>query len=884
MLIPHRLTCNHQPFPLGIDDLHPVLSWQLATSQRSQVQSAYHLRVASTLEGLADQQDDLWNTGRVDSDQSVQIRYAGRPLESRQRYYWTVRVWDGAGEPGEWSEPAWFEMGLLDPGDWESQWISHPEGSWAEQRPAPYLRKAFLLKRGVRRARVYICGLGYHELYLNGSRVSDHVLDPAFTRYDRRALYVTHDVTELLQAGENVFGVILGNGLFNQSARDAWYFEKAPWRGSPRLRFQAHIELDDGSQVVLSSDPSWKTCEGPIRFDGTRLGEIYDARLELPGWNMPGYDDNAWMPARLVDGWHGKLSAQTLPPVKVTRVLHPVKLWQTPRGTTVFDLGRNFTGWVRLRLSGPAGSEVRLSFGELLGADGSVDQSNLNSLVFEGEVQVDRYILKGGGQEAYEPRFTYHGFQYVEVAGAVGELTLDDLEGRVVHTAFERAGNFASSSDILNSLQSCTEWSYVSNFVGYPSDCPHREKNGWTGDAHLAAEAGLYNFHAETAYAKWLDDIADEQREDGALPGIVPTSGWGYEWGNGPCWDSAAILIPWYLYLYCGDRAVLERAYPLMRRYLDYLGEKSQDGQLIALGLGDWVPPYGQPEDYTAPLRLLSSAYFYMDARIAAQTATLLGHSDDAARYTTWASRLFERFNHLFYDPISGLYASGSQTAQGMALWAGLVGHENRLRASRQLVSAIRQQKGRINAGIHGAKAVINALSENGFHAQAYRLITQPQFPGWVWWLSQGATTLWETWNGDSSRNHIMFGDISAWFYKYLAGIRPDPEYPGFKRVIIRPYLPDGLDWVRAEHESPYGMIRSAWQREARGDACHYRLEVSLPPNTSGLVFLPKCDLASLRLDDMTLKEAGMRFVQQRLGGAAVPIGSGDWVFAGKLI
>jgi alpha-L-rhamnosidase len=874
MIIIQHLSCNDQTNPLGIDIVPPLFSWQLSSSERDQSQSAYQVLVASNLQDLRQSLGTLWDSGRVESDQSVQIRYAGRVLESRQRCYWQVKAWDQDGVESPWSEPAWFETGLLSPSDWNGQWIAHPEASWAGIRPAPFFRKPVSLGT-VRSARVYLCGLGYHELYLNGARVGDAVLSPAFTRYDRRALYLTYDVTDLLKPGENVFGVILGNGFYNQAARDAWYFEKSPWRASPRLLFQAHIEMEDGSEVVVSSDASWKTAEGPILFDGTRLGEIYDARLEMPGWDRPGFNDSTWLPARIVDPPHGKLAAQNLPPTRITRVLRPVKMWQTPAGATVFDMGQNFSGWARLRVSGPSGCEVKLRYGELLMPDDALDQSNLNTLVYpeQGEVQVDYFILNGSGEEVYEPRFTYHGFQYVQVEGAPGELSLDSLEGRVVHTAFEQAGLFACSNEQVNQLQTLTEWSYVSNFVGYPTDCPQREKNGWTGDAHLAAEAGLYNFNAATAYWKWLDDLADEQREDGALPGIVPTSGWGYEWGNGPCWDSAAILIPWYLYLYRGDKAILVRSYPMIRRYLEYLGEKSHGGELVSLGLGDWVPPFGRPEDYTAPLTLLSSAYFYMDALIGSRVAALLGYHEDAYRYAGWVGELSRHFNDLFYDPVSGLYAGGSQTAQSMALYAGLVQPEERPRAARQLVAEIRQQKGRINVGIHGAKAVLNALAENGFHAQAYHLITQPQYPGWAWWLSQGATTLWESWDGKASRNHIMFGDISAWFFKYLAGIRPDQ--PGFKRVVIRPYLAEDLKWVRAKYESPYGPIHSAWQRRNGS----LRLEVALPANTSGLVYLPKPRPGSVLVDGAPLEESGLTYVQQRTGGMVIQVGSGERTF-----
>lgn len=881
MITTCRLVCDDLVNPLGIDDTHPLFSWQLRSPKRAQVQTAYHVLVASSLESLDQGQGDLWDSGQVQSDQSVQVRYAGRPLASRQRCYWKVKAWDRDGVEGPWSEPAWFEIGLLQATDWRGQWIAHPEGSWSEIRPAPHFRKEIVLPAAAVRARVYLCGLGYHELYVNGQRASDAVLNPAFTRYDRRALYVTYDVTGLLTQGVNVFGVILGNGFFNQAARDAWYFEKSPWRASPCLLLQAHVELEGGSQVVITSDASWQTAEGPIRFDATRLGEFYDARLELPGWNTPGEwaAEGGWSPARIVEGPRGKLSAQSLPPVKVTGMLNPVKMWQSSRGTLIFDMGQNFTGWARVHLRGSAGTEVILRYGEKLVEDGNIDLTNINQLVYEGEVQVDRYVLKGGGEEVYQPRFTFHGFQYVEIEGAPGELSLEDVHGCVVHTAFERAGTFTCSSSLINRLQSCTEWSYVSNFVGYPTDCPHREKNGWTGDAHLAAEAGLYNFQAAAAYRKWLEDMADEQREDGALPGIVPTSGWGYEWGNGPCWDSAAVLIPWYLYLYRGDRGVLESAYPMIRRYMEYLGTASRGGELIALGLGDWVPPYGRPEDYTAPLTLMSSAYFYMDARIASQTAALLGFPADAKRYETWADRLYERFNGLYYDPISGMYAGGSQTALSMALYAGLVPAEERPRVSRQLVTEIRQQKGRINAGIHGAKTVINALAENGFHSQAYQLITQPQQPGWVWWLEQGATTLWEDWRGEYSRNHIMFGDISAWFYKYLAGIRPDVESPGFQRVIFRPFLADSLEWVKAEYEGPYGQIKAAWQRGERS----LRYEVELPPNTTGRVHLPKVRPGTARVNGETLEQARLSFIVQRTGGLVIQVGSGTWVFENEL-
>jgi alpha-L-rhamnosidase len=876
MLTVDRLTCNHQAQPLGIDDPRPFFSWQLRSRERGQFQAAYRLLVASTPALLSENQGDLWDSGQVTTSECLQIRYSGRSLASRGRCYWKVKVWDAQGRQSPWSQPAWFELGLLQPEDWQAHWIAHPDASWEAISPAPFFRRSFYLEHPPEVARVYICGLGCYELYVNGSRVDDRVLDPAFTRYDRRVLYAAYDVTPLLREGDNVFGVVLGNGLYNQAARDAWYFEKAPWRASPRLLFQAHIASAGRREMVLTSDASWQVTTGPICFDGLRLGEVYDARLELPGWAAPGYDDSGWRAARLVEAPRGRPSAQYQPPARVMSRLSVVKSWMTTAFTTVLDFGQNFAGWARLRFTGPAGAEVRLVYGELLSPKGRVDQGNINTLVYEGEVQVDRYILKGGSEEVYEPRFTYHGFQYLEIE-APSSVHLVDAEGCVVHTAFQPAGMFDSSSELLGQIQSAVEWSYISNFAaGYPTDCPHREKNGWTGDTHLAAEAGLYNYDAALAYWKWLDDLADEQREDGSLPGIVPTSGWGYQWGNGPCWDSACILIPWYLYLYRGDRAILERTYPMMVRYLEYLYARS-GGSPFALGLGDWLPPFGAPEDYTAPLAVLSSAYYYMDARVLAQVADLLGHTEDARRFDQWAAQMREGFNRRFYDPASGLYAGGSQTAQGMAIYAGLVDPAEQPKVARQLVRAIQQQKGRLNAGIHGAKAVPNALAQSGFYAAALDLFTQPEYPGWAWWMAQGATSLWESWNGADSRNHIAFGDVSAWCFKYLAGIQPDPQQPGFKHTIIRPYMAPELDWVRAEHASAYGMIFSMWQRAAG----QYQLEVRLPANTSGVVYLPRSAAGSVRVDGAALDQSGLQFSHQRTGEIVISLGSGDWMFNG---
>ncbi|MEJ5169873.1 MAG: family 78 glycoside hydrolase catalytic domain, partial [Fimbriimonadales bacterium] len=633
-------------------------------------------------------------------------------------------------------------------------------------KPAPLLRKEFDAKPGLLRALAFVSGLGYHRLTINGRPAHDSVLDPPFTRFDRRVLYTVHDVTGLLRRGRNAIGLVLGNGFLNVPARDAWNFERAPWREPPMARLQLLLEYADGSTQVVGTDGTWRIGEGPWRWDAVRQGEVYDARLETPGWDEPGFDDSGWQRASVLSGPKGKIAALKSRPCRVTETLRPRYVREVKPGVFVFDLGQNIAGWVRFRVRGPAGTEVRLLMGEKLHADGTVDRSNLSGLVYDPFFSEVRYILRGGGEETFESAFAYYGFQYVQVEGWPGTPGLDDLEGRVVHTDFPRAGD-VRSTPLFDWIQDATLWSYRSNFVGIPTDCPHREKNGWTGDAHLATEQALFNWDNAAGYLKWLDDLMDEQREDGALPGIVPTGGWGYTWGNGPAWDSALVLIPYYLYVYTGDAGVLARCYESMRRYVDYL-ERNSKNLLIPFGLGDWVPAKTE-----TPADITSTAYFAIDADIVSLTASLLGRPAEAVRYATLAKNVRTAFRSAFLSE-DGTVGLGSQTAQSCALFQDMLKLPQKPEAFQRLVERIAQDGGKLDVGILGAKYLFHTLSEGGRHELALDLLFRTDQPSYGWWREQGATTLWETWDGNASRNHIMFGDVSAWFYKQLAGIRPD--------------------------------------------------------------------------------------------------------------
>ena len=825
------LRCEYLTDPLGIDVVQPRLSWKLESQWRGQKQTAYQVLVASEEKLLREGKADLWDSGKVASDQSIHVVYAGKALVSRTRCYWKVRVWDKDDKPTPFGSVAVWEMGLLTPQDWQGKWISAPGGEDKSPQPAPLFRKAFTLPKRPQSARVYICGLGYYELHLNGAKVGDHVLDPAFTRYDRRALYVTYDVTRQLRKGPNALGVILGNGWYNMHTRAVWDFDKAPWRDRPTVQCQLEVTFDDDSKMTIVSDATWRVTTGPIVFDSIRNGEKYDARLEKPKWDAPETADGDWPSAQVVGGPRGVLTAQMLPPIKVTKTVRPVKLTESKPGVYVFDIGQNLAGWARLRVFGPAGTEVVLRYGERLNEDGTLDQKEIGQHIKSGKPQTDTYILKGQGTEVWEPCFAYYGFQYVEVTGLPGKPDLGTLEARVVHTAFDQAGEFECSNRLFNRIQRNTLWSYVSNFVGYPTDCPHREKNGWTGDAHLAAETGLYNFDAASAYTKWLDDLKDEQRPSGELPGIVPTSGWGYQWGNGPAWDSAYVLIPWYLYQYCGDTRILAEHYDRLKLYVDYLTSKAKD-HIVAIGLGDWAPA-----KTTTPEKVTSTGYYYRDALIVSKAAALLGKTEDAKKYADLAAAIRDAFNKEFYDAKTALYDGGTQTALSCALYHGLVPDPERAKVLAKLVEMIQAKNGHLDAGILGTKYLIDSLTAAGRADLVYGMATKTDYPSWGRWLGEGATTLWEQWDGNASRNHIMFGHISAWFYEVLAGINPDPEAVGFKHIILKPQLVGDVKWVRAEHESLYGTIRSEW--EIRGGK--FNLRVAVPVNTTATVYVP-CD------------------------------------------
>ncbi|MDA3924368.1 MAG: family 78 glycoside hydrolase catalytic domain [Kiritimatiellae bacterium] len=711
---------------------------------------------------------------------------------------------------------------------------------------SPAFEKSFNLQQDVAEATLHISGLGFYEASLNGRKIGCKVLDPIPTKYDKRVLYSTYDMTDMLKKGKNTLNVLLGHGWYDMRSVSVWNFDNAPWRDFPRMIAQLEIKYEDGSRAYVFSDQSWRQVKSPIGYDCIREGVVIGKTHP----NAPDLEKKKIM-AIFVSAPKGKLSASTLPSSVVTQTLKPKKVTQLGEGHWMVDFGQNTAGWVNLQIKGQkAGDVVKLVYGERQAENGGLDNKSISAhfrypastaLVSDGFFQTDHFICSGQAEEIYYPRFVYHGFQYVEITGLKIKPTADSISAAVIHTDFKSAGSFECSNDLLNKLQQATLWAYKSNFVnGYPTDCPHREKNGWTGDASLASELGMYNFHNVAAYEKWVDDLMDEQRGDGNVAAIIPTSGWGYQWGNGPAWDSAMAIVPWMLYVYKGDIQILERSYDRIKLYVDYMSTRAKD-DLVYHGLSDWTPAKSK-----VPAEVTSSGYYYLDAMIVARIAELLGNNADAKKYNDLAERIKTAFNKKFYKG-SGVYSIGAQTALSCALHQGVALTDNIAATQKALADIVAKDDCVPDFGILGSKYIFRSLSEAGRSDLAYKMLNKTERPSFGKWIvKDGATTLWEDWDQGSSRNHIMFGDFSAWMYQYLGGIRlsddvsavakkVDSSKVAFKEFIIAPDPVDGLDWVKADHDSPYGMIRSHWVKSANG----FKLEVDIPVNTSAIVYLP---------------------------------------------
>jgi alpha-L-rhamnosidase len=868
-----NLKCEHLQNPIGLDEPHPRFTWQIQSEQPGYLQDAFQLVVGTDNEKVASGTGNVWESGSVNSS-TIPAVYNGPDLQPFTRYFWSVRVKDENGGWSDWASVAWFETGMMQQTNWKGKWITDTYDY--NVKPAPYFRKEFSAKKEVESARAYIAVGGLYELFINGQRIGDHRLDPTYTRFDRRNLYVTYDVTENLQQGENAVGVLLGNGWYNHQSTAVWYFDKAPWRARPKFCMDLRITYSDGTTETISTGQDWQTAYSPVIFNSIYTAEHYDARLEQPGWNLPGFEAEGWRNATATNAPSQNIVAQALHPIRNVTEIPAVKMKKQGENKWLFDFGRNMAGVTKMKISGPEGTTIRLKHVERLDSNGRADMSNIDVHYRPTDdsdpFQTDIFILNGNGEDEFMPRFNYKGFQYVEVTSDQPlELTKESLTAYFMHSDVPPVGKIKSSSSTLNKIWEAANASYLSNLFGYPTDCPQREKNGWTGDAHIAIETGLYNYDGITVYEKWLDDHRDEQQPNGVLPAIIPTDGWGYHWANGPDWTSTIAIIPWNIYLFYGDSRILEENYDNIKRYVDYIDENYPSGH-TDWGLGDWVPVKSvSPKEFT------SSAYYYVDATILSKAAGILGKTADVNKYAALAEKIKTAVNEKYLNQETGMYGSGLQTELSVALHRGLVPDDLVPKVAENLAERVIADNKHIDVGLLGTKTILNALSENGYADLAYEVAAQETFPSWGWWIVNGATTFYENWpldaESDISMNHIMFGEINAWYYKALGGIFPDENQPGFKNVILKPNFVPGLEHFEASHDGPYGTIVSSWKKQRGG--VEYNVEI--PANST----------ATLYLDDGKIQENGepleknewIEIAERKDGKVVLKLKSGKYLF-----
>ena len=873
------LICEYLTNPIGIDVLQPRLSWKIVTDKENMMQSAYQIRVADSPSNLNRKSKLLWETGKIDSDQSVHVVYEGPDLKSMQRVYWQVRVWDNDGKATKWSEPAFWEMGFLNPELWKAQWITLGNEPSASKKllPCHYYRNEFSTSKKIESARVYVTSHGLYQLFINGKKVGDELFTPGWTSYNKRLQYQTYDVTNMIHQ-KNAIGAVLGDGWYRGTiSRRNYYGDKLA------LLVQLRIDYSDGTSEVIVTDNSWKVSNGPILESDIYHGEIYDANLEMDEWASPGFDDKKWQEVAILNDTKNRLIAPQSVPVRAIQEIKPVKQFTTPKGEMVLDMGQNMVGWVRLKVKGNKGDTIRLKFVEVLDKEGNLYTKNLR-----GAKATITYILKGGVEEIYEPKFTFFGFRYVHVTGISEMPDLDQITGVVIHSDMEQSGTFNCSNPFINQLQQNIQWGQKGNFLDVPTDCPQRnERHGWTGDAQVFSPTAAFNFNVSAFFTKWMKDLAADQFPDGNVPSVIPY----FEmYRNGSAaWADAATIIPWDMYLAYGDKRILEVQYPSMKAWVEYIRSRGGNDNLW-IGdwhYGDWLAFASDRSDYTGATTnkdLIASAYYSYSSEILAKAAAIIGKDDEASEYAQLSENIKKAFVHEFVTP-AGRLVSNTQTAYCLALSFDLL-PENLIPEAVQHLANDVKEMGHITTGFVGTPLLCKTLSDFGHADLAFMLLNRKEYPSWLYPVTQGATTIWERWDGQkpdgtfqnpgmNSFNHYAYGAIGHWLYNYVAGIQIDPKSPGYKHFYLSPHPGGELTNASATYNSLYGEIESTWEIE--GDKMVY--VVKIPANTSATITLPNASLETISINDSPLKE-DFGTPRQTANGVLLELGSGTYQFS----
>ena len=836
-----ELICEYQTNPIAIDVPQPRLGWKLYAPARNTKQSAYEIRVGTNPASLARGKQLLWESGKVYSDQSIQIPYRGRTLTSREEYYWQARVWDNKKHVSAWSAVNYWKMGLLNHSDWEARWIQDNYKSDTNGGPSPMFRKQFRIKKQVKSAYLYITAHGLFEAELNGERVGDDYFSPGFTSYRNRLQYQVYDVSAMVKKGENAIGVMLGDGWYRGYTYDR---KKNVYGKKLALLFQLDVTYNNGERQLFTSDKTCRVSYGPIRASSFYDGEVYDATKEKPNWSAAGYNDKLWDTVRTIDGIKDDLVAMQSPPVKPHEKFNPVKVLTTPEGDRVIDFGQNLVGWVQFRLKGKQGDTLRLYHSEVLDQKGNFYTKNLRT----AKQQVT-YIFRDGRAETFRPHFTYQGFRYVKVQGYAGPLDATNIVAYALYSDLKQTGTFTTSNPLINRLQHNIQWSQKGNFVDIPTDCPQRdERMGWTGDAQAFCRTAAYNMDVAAFFTKWLKDLSLDQLKNGAVPYVIPNlldstyvaaAGWG----------DAATIVPWNIYLAYGDKQILQQQYASMKAWVNYMQAHSRNNLWdTGYHFGDWLFYSGTDYEGGAALtekNLIAQAFYAYSTQLLINTANILGNDDDVKKYTLLLDVIKKAFQAEYVTP-AGRMTSGTQTSYVLALNFDLLPENLRASAAKRLAQNIDEYDGHVTTGFLGTPYICQVLTRFGYTDAAYALLMKETYPSWLYPVKMGATTIWERLDGIkpdksfqdpgmNSFNHYAYGAIGDWMYRYIAGINTDEASPGFHKIWITPHIGGGLTHVKSDLETMYGEIQSAWALSKTD----LTLDVTVPPNTTATLVLP---------------------------------------------
>jgi hypothetical protein len=899
-----KLRTEGRDNPLGIDIESPNFSWQIKTTQRGFKQSAFHLMVADDSINLTKNMVNIWNSYKQASTASNMVLYKGKKLLPAKKYYWKLKVWNTKGQSSSWSKIMSFTTGLFQASDWSNaKWIGYDDlpdslivvpgvhspdakklADRLKQRTVvPLFRKEFQVKKKIVTASAFITGLGQYEMSINGERVGNSFLAPGWTHYDKRVLYNTYDITQQIKNGRNTVGVIVGNGFYNINRERYYKFTVA--YGLPKMICKILVRYDDGSSQIIISDNSWKTSPSPIEYASIFGGEDYDATLEQEGWDRSGFDDKNWKQALLVKPVKGKLEAERDFPVKVNDTIEEKKISQPLPGIYVYDFGQNASGIVEVKVSGKRGQTFKLYPAELLKDSGNVNQNAT------GKPYYFTYTLKGDSVETWRPRFTYYGFRYVQLEGGV-PITINDtasipkiLSLVSLHTGNSAAsiGSFETSNGLFNRINNLIRWAIKSNLQSVVTDCPHREKLSWLEQDYLMGGSINANYDVYHLYKKLVYDMMDAQTPDGLVPDIAPEyvffddNGFGFR--DSPEWGSASVIVPWLLYKWYGDKQIIRTAYPMMKKYVSYLKEKSNN-HIISYGLGDWYDngPNRPGVAQLTPNELTATAIYYYDLKLLSQMAELLNDQKQSADYLVWSDEIKKVFNKKFFDSQRKVYATGSQTSMAMPLCLGLVEEKYRQQVFQNLVDSINASGKKLTAGDIGFHFLVQALHEGGASQLLYEMNYRDDVPGYGFQLKKGATALTESWAAlqQVSNNHLMLGHIMEWFYSGLAGINQSENSVGYKEIVIRPDIVGDINYVKGTHESLYGLILSEWKKSNN----KFEMTISVPPNTVATVYLPANQKNKILENGNGIQtQEEIRLIGYKDGRAIIKIGSGEYKF-----